>query len=152
MGSEGGDKKRLYRFEMTRSIPAYLVGLAVGDLMSAEIGPRSRVWAEPAMLEAAKAEFEGVTEKFLSVGEELYGPYVWGIYDILIMPFYFPFGGMECPLVTFLTPCLIVGDRSLVDVVAHEISHSWFGNLVTNARWSEFYLNEVRCEISSLVL
>lgn len=86
MGGEGGDKKRLYRFEMTRSIPAYLLALAVGDLVSAEIGPRSRVWAEPAMLEAATAEFEGVTEKFLSVGEELYGPYVWGIYDLLVMP------------------------------------------------------------------
>lgn len=133
---------------MTRSIPAYLVALAVGDLVSAEIGPRSRVWAEPAVLEAAKGEFEGVTEKFLEVGEELYGPYVWGTYDILVMPpgtyvkpcevnqkvdfsrsdpthpiqsTGFPFGGMENPLVTFLTPCLIVGDRSLVDVVAHEM-------------------------------
>lgn len=82
---EGGTK-RLYRFDMSRRIPAYLVALAVGDLVSAEIGPRSRVWAEPAVLEAAKAEFEGVTEKFLAVGEELYGPYVWGTYDILVMP------------------------------------------------------------------
>ncbi len=106
---------------MTRSIPAYLVALAVGDLVSAEIGPRSRVWAEPAMLEAASTEFEGVTETFLAAGESLYGEYVWGTYDLLIMPFGFPFGGMENPTLTFLTPCLIVGDRSLVDTVAHEI-------------------------------
>ncbi|PKU27179.1 hypothetical protein llap_22517 [Limosa lapponica baueri] len=103
---------------------------------------RSRVWAEPCLIEAAKKEYDGVIEEFLAVGEKLFGPYVWGRYDILFMPPSFPFGGMENPCLTFVTPCLLAGDRSLVDVIIHEISHSWFGNLVTNASWGEFWLNE----------
>ncbi|NP_001087880.2 arginyl aminopeptidase (aminopeptidase B) L homeolog [Xenopus laevis] len=129
-------------FKMTQPIPAYLVALVVGDIVSAEVGPRSRVWAEPCLIEAAKKEYDGVIEDFLKVGEKLFGPYVWGRYDVLFMPPSFPFGGMENPCITFVTPCLLAGDRSLADVIIHEISHSWFGNLVTNANWGEFWLNE----------
>ncbi|XP_036415354.1 aminopeptidase B isoform X2 [Colossoma macropomum] len=131
-----------FLFSMEQPIPAYLVALAVGDLVSAEVGPRSRVWTEPCFLEAAKKEYDGVIEEFLLVGEKLFGPYVWGRYDVLFMPPSFPFGGMENPCLTFVTPCLLAGDRSLADVIIHEICHSWFGNLVTNANWGDFWLNE----------
>ncbi|XP_010829416.1 PREDICTED: aminopeptidase B [Bison bison bison] len=103
---------------------------------------RSRVWAEPCLIDAAKEEYDGVIEEFLATGEKLFGPYVWGRYDVLFMPPSFPFGGMENPCLTFVTPCLLAGDRSLADVIIHEIAHSWFGNLVTNANWGEFWLNE----------
>ncbi|OWF37302.1 aminopeptidase B-like [Mizuhopecten yessoensis] len=136
-----GDKDN-YFFSLPHAIPAYLVALAVGDLSSAQIGPRSHVWTEPCLLEKARAEFDGVVEDFLQTGERLFGAYVWDTYDLLVMPPSFPFGGMENPCLTFVTPCLLVGDKSLTDVVIHEISHSWFGNLVTNANWSEFWLNE----------
>lgn len=129
-------------FQMSHPIPSYLIALAIGDLASAEVGPRSRVWAEPCLIEAAKEEYSGVIEEFLATGEKLFGPYVWGRYDLLFMPPSFPFGGMENPCLTFVTPCLLAGDRSLADVIIHEISHSWFGNLVTNANWGEFWLNE----------
>ncbi|XP_077758594.1 aminopeptidase B isoform X2 [Canis aureus] len=129
-------------FQMCQPIPSYLIALAIGDLVSAEVGPRSRVWAEPCLIDAAKEEYNGVIEEFLATGEKLFGPYVWGRYDLLFMPPSFPFGGMENPCLTFVTPCLLAGDRSLADVIIHEISHSWFGNLVTNANWGEFWLNE----------
>ncbi|VFV26193.1 aminopeptidase b [Lynx pardinus] len=129
-------------FQMCQPIPSYLIALAIGDLVSAEVGPRSRVWAEPCLIKAAKEEYNGVVEDFLATGEKLFGPYVWGRYDLLFMPPSFPFGGMENPCLTFVTPCLLAGDRSLADVIIHEISHSWFGNLVTNANWGEFWLNE----------
>ncbi|XP_068842113.1 aminopeptidase B [Capricornis sumatraensis] len=129
-------------FQMSQPIPSYLIALAIGDLVSAEVGPRSRVWAEPCLIDAAKEEYDGVIEEFLATGEKLFGPYVWGRYDVLFMPPSFPFGGMENPCLTFVTPCLLAGDRSLADVVIHEIAHSWFGNLVTNATWGEFWLNE----------
>ncbi|CAK7310951.1 Aminopeptidase B [Vulpes lagopus] len=129
-------------FQMCQPIPSYLIALAIGDLVSAEVGPRSRVWAEPCLIDAAKEEYSGVIEEFLATGEKLFGPYVWGRYDLLFMPPSFPFGGMENPCLTFVTPCLLAGDRSLADVIIHEISHSWFGNLVTNANWGEFWLNE----------
>ncbi|KAK2526428.1 Rnpep [Columba guinea] len=136
------EKDNTFIFKMSQPIPSYLIALAVGDIVSADVGPRSRVWAEPCLIEAAKKEYDGVIEEFLAVGEKLFGPYVWGRYDILFMPPSFPFGGMENPCLTFLTPCVLAGDRSLADVVIHEISHSWFGNLVTNATWGEFWLNE----------
>uniref|UniRef100_A0A8C0HDK8 Arginyl aminopeptidase n=2 Tax=Chelonoidis abingdonii TaxID=106734 RepID=A0A8C0HDK8_CHEAB len=139
---EKQEKDNTFTFKMSQPIPSYLIALAVGDIVSAEVGPRSRVWAEPCLIEAARKEYDGVIEEFLAVGEKLFGPYVWGRYDILFMPPSFPFGGMENPCITFVTPCLLAGDRSLVDVVIHEISHSWFGNLVTNANWGEFWLNE----------
>ncbi|XP_033008989.1 aminopeptidase B isoform X1 [Lacerta agilis] len=135
-------KDNTFYFKMPLPIPSYLVALVVGDIVSAEVGPRSHVWAEPCLIEAAKKEYDGVIEEFLSTGEKLFGPYVWERYDVLFMPPSFPFGGMENPCITFVTPCLLAGDRSLADVIIHEISHSWFGNLVTNAHWGEFWLNE----------
>uniref|UniRef100_A0A8C6JL31 Aminopeptidase B n=1 Tax=Melopsittacus undulatus TaxID=13146 RepID=A0A8C6JL31_MELUD len=136
------EEDNTFVFKMSQPIPSYLIALAVGDIVAADVGPRSRVWAEPCLIEAAKKEYDGVIEEFLVVGEKLFGPYVWGRYDILFMPPSFPFGGMENPCLTFVTPCLLAGDRSLADVIIHEISHSWFGNLVTNASWGEFWLNE----------
>ncbi|ETE58300.1 Aminopeptidase B, partial [Ophiophagus hannah] len=135
-------KGNTFLFEMPHPIPSYLVALVVGDIVSAEVGPRSHVWAEPCLIEAAKKEYDGVIEEFLTTGEKIFGPYVWDRYDVLFMPPSFPFGGMENPCITFVTPCLLAGDRSLADVIIHEISHSWFGNLVTNAHWGEFWLNE----------
>eukprot|EP00062_Callorhinchus_milii_P009552 gi/632953465/ref/XP_007892433.1/ PREDICTED: aminopeptidase B [Callorhinchus milii] len=135
-------KENTFHFKMHQPVPSYLIALAVGDIVSAEVGPRSRVWTEPCLLHLAKEEYDGVIEEFLTVGEKLFGPYVWGRYDILFMPPSFPYGGMENPCLTFLTPCLLVGDRSLANVIIHEISHSWFGNLVTNANWGDFWLNE----------
>ncbi|DBA01586.1 TPA: hypothetical protein N0F65_011342 [Lagenidium giganteum] len=131
-----------FEFEMKQSIPVYLVAMAVGDLVSAQVGPRSSIWTEPCMLEASKYEFNGILEKFIAIGERLFGEYLWEQYDLLVMPPSFPYGGMENPRLTFVSPCIIAGDQSLCSVVAHEISHSWFGNLVTNATWSDFFLNE----------
>ena len=126
---------------MDESIPPYLFALAVGDLASAELGPRSRVWAEPAMVQRAAWEFEAV-DRMLTSAEALLGPYSWGRFDLLVLPPSFPYGGMENPRLTFLTPTLITGDRSLVNVVAHELAHSWTGNLVSNASAEDFWLNE----------
>lgn len=129
------------RFEMPQPIPPYLFAFAVGDLASKELSPRSRVWAEPAQLDAAAWELAQVEEQ-LRVAEALFGPYEWDRYDMLVMPPSFPYGGMENPRLTFLTPSLLAGDRSLVNVVAHELAHSWTGNLVTNATAEHFWLNE----------
>jgi len=142
-GSDAGDGDLVtFRFNMPQPIPSYLVAMAVGDLVSKDIGPRSKVWSEPTQVEAAAYEFQDMPEKYILAAEKLYGPYKWDTYDIVVMPPSFPFGGMENPRMTFVTPCLLAGDRSLGDVIAHEIAHSWFGNLVTNANWSEFWLNE----------
>ncbi|HTT66281.1 MAG TPA: M1 family metallopeptidase [Bryobacteraceae bacterium] len=130
-----------YRFRMAEPIPAYLIALAVGDIDFQALGPRTGVYAEPALLARAAREFEG-TERMLAAVEELYGPYQWGRYDMLVLPPSFPFGGMEIPKVSFITPTLIAGDKSLVSLIAHELAHSWSGNLVTNATWSDFWLNE----------
>jgi aminopeptidase N len=129
------------RFEMPQPIPPYLFALAVGDLTSRELGTRSRVWAEPKVAEAAAYEFAKVDE-MIRAGEDLFGPYDWDRFDILLMPQSFPYGGMENPRLTFLTPTLLAGDRSLVNVVAHELAHSWTGNLVTSASAEHFWLNE----------
>ncbi|POM76292.1 Metalloprotease family M01 [Phytophthora palmivora] len=134
--------KKKFTFEMKQSIPVYLVAMAVGDLVEAEVGPRSSIWTEPCMIEAATKEFDGVLEEYLVIGERLFGDYLWERYDMLVMPPSFPYGGMENPRLTFVSPCTIAGDKSLVSIVAHELSHSWFGNLVTNATWSDFFLNE----------
>src|SRR5690242_13259810 len=128
-------------FRMDEPVPSYLIALAAGDIARREIGPRSAVWAEPALLERAAREFED-TESMIQAVEELYGPYRWGRYDILVLPPSFPFGGMENPCLTFATPTILAGDKSLVSLVAHELAHSWSGNLVTNATWSDFWLNE----------
>ncbi len=129
------------RFEMPQPIPPYLFAFAVGDLASKDLSPRSRVWTEPAQLEAAAWELEHVEDQ-LRAAESLFGPYDWERYDLLVMPPSFPYGGMENPRLTFLTPSLLAGDRSLVNVVAHELAHSWTGNLVTNSNAEHFWLNE----------
>ena len=128
-------------FHMPQAIPSYLIALAVGDLASRDLSARSRVWAEPATVEAAAWEFAGVEEMIVRA-ERLFGRYEWDRYDMLVLPPSFPYGGMENPRMTFLTPTLLAGDRSLVDVVAHELAHSWTGNLVTNATMDHFWLNE----------
>jgi hypothetical protein len=138
---EPSDSGRVYRFRMEEAIPPYLIALAVGDLAFRELGPRSGVYAEPAVVEAAAYEFADV-EAMIDAAEALYGPYRWGRYDLLVLPPSFPFGGMENPRLTFATPTILAGDRSLVSLVAHELAHSWSGNLVTNATWSDFWLNE----------
>ncbi|MCX5746378.1 MAG: M1 family metallopeptidase [Proteobacteria bacterium] len=130
-----------YRFEMPQAIPPYLFAFAVGDLASRELSARCRVWAEPAVVDAAAYEFADV-EAMITAAEALFGPYDWERFDILTMPPSFPYGGMENPRLTFLTPTLLAGDRSLVSVVAHELAHSWTGNLVTNANAEHFWLNE----------
>jgi len=134
-------KPGVFRFEMPQPIPSYLIALAVGDLAFRPIGPRTGVFAEPSVVEAAAREFAD-TEKMVESVEKRFGPYRWGRYDILVLPPSFPFGGMENPKLTFATPTVLAGDRSLVALVAHELSHSWSGNLVTNATWRDFWLNE----------
>jgi leukotriene-A4 hydrolase len=128
-------------WEMPEPIPPYLLALAVGDVVSRELSPRVRVWAEPSEVDAAAREFDAV-ESMITAAERLFGPYDWERFDLLVMPPSFPYGGMENPRLTFLTPTVIVGDRSLVSVVAHELSHSWTGNLVSNASAEHFWLNE----------
>lgn len=140
-GEPAGEGRRAYRFRMDKPVAPYLIALAVGDLAFQPLGERTGVYAEPSMLEAAANELVD-TEKMVSAAEALYGPYRWGRYDMLVLPPSFPFGGMENPMLTFLTPTMIAGDRSLVSLIAHELAHSWSGNLVTNATWSDFWLNE----------
>lgn len=145
MSAAGNSAKKssdgVYRFEMKQPIPSYLLALAVGDLDFRPISNRCGVYAEPSMVEKAAYEFADM-EKMVQASEELYGPYRWERYDIIVLPPSFPFGGMENPRLTFATPTIIAGDRLLVSLVAHELAHSWSGNLVTNATWNDFWLNE----------
>jgi hypothetical protein len=136
-----GDRATTARFTMPQPVAPYLIALAVGELAFQPIGARTGVWAEPAVVEAAAKEFAD-TETMIQCAVARYGPYRWGRYDILVLPPSFPFGGMENPKLTFATPTILAGDRSLVSLVAHELAHSWSGNLVTNATWSDFWLNE----------
>jgi len=138
---EPSKEKGVFSFRMPQPIPSYLIALAIGDLAFKPMSERTGVWAESSMVEAAAREFED-TEKMIVTTETLYGPYRWGRYDILVLPPSFPFGGMENPRLTFATPTVIAGDKSLVALVAHELAHSWSGNLVTNATWRDFWLNE----------
>jgi aminopeptidase N len=128
-------------FRMMKPIPPYLIALAAGDLEFRPLGERSGVFAEPSVVDAAAREFAD-TEAMIRAVEQMYGPYRWGRYDLLVLPPSFPFGGMENPCLTFATPTILAGDKSLVALVAHELAHSWSGNLVTNATWSDFWLNE----------
>jgi aminopeptidase N len=130
-----------FEFRMTQPIPPYLIALGVGDIAFKAESDRTGVYTEPAMLDAAAREFVDL-ERMVAAAEALLGPYRWGRYDLLVLPPSFPFGGMENPRLTFATPTVIAGDRSLVSLVAHELAHSWSGNLVTNATWSDFWLNE----------
>ncbi|HUB90545.1 MAG TPA: M1 family metallopeptidase [Dyella sp.] len=130
-----------FTFKQTHPIPSYLLAIAAGDLAVKETGPRSAVYAEPSVVGKAAHEFED-TEKMIATAEQLYGPYRWGRYDLLVLPPSFPYGGMENPNMTFATPTVLVGDKSLVSLVAHELAHSWSGNLVTAASWRDIWLNE----------
>lgn len=129
------------RWHMPQPIAPYLFAFAVGELASRELGARSRVWAEPSVVDGAAWEFAEV-DGMLAAGESLFGPYEWDRFDILVMPPSFPYGGMENPRLTFVTPTLLAGDRSQVRVIAHELAHAWSGNLVTNANAEHFWLNE----------
>ncbi|MET0238823.1 MAG: M1 family metallopeptidase [Sphingobium sp.] len=135
------DGRRRFKFRMDKAVPPYLIAFAVGDLKFRSLGARSGVWTEASMLDAAATEFVDI-EKMIDAAIALYGPYRWGRYDMLVLPPAFPFGGMENPMLTFLTPTILSGDRSNTNVVAHELAHSWSGNLVTNATWSDNWLNE----------
>lgn len=130
-----------YVFRMPQAIPSYLIALAVGDLGFQAMSDRTGVYAEPSVLQVAAKEFED-TEQMIQVTESIYGPYRWGRYDLLILPPSFPYGGMENPRLTFVSPTVIAGDKSLVSLIAHELAHSWSGNLVTNTNWNNFWLNE----------
>lgn len=144
MSAENPQKKSedgRYNFRMPQAIPSYLLALGAGDLTFEPIGDRAGVYGEPEMVKNAAFEF-AQTEEMIQAAEKLYGPYFWGRYDMLVLPPSFPFGGMENPRLTFLTPTVVVGDRSLVSLIAHELAHSWSGNLVTNATWNDFWLNE----------
>jgi leukotriene A-4 hydrolase/aminopeptidase len=130
-----------YRFNMPQAIPPYLIALAVGDIAFKPLSSRAGVYTEPSILEKSAREFAD-TEKMIQATEKLYGAYRWGRYDILVLPPSFPIGGMENPRLTFATPTILAGDKSLVSLIAHELAHSWSGNLVTNATWRDFWLNE----------
>ncbi len=136
-----GPGRMATRFRMTNPVPPYLIAIGVGDVAFQAIDERTGVWTEPSMLHAAHDELVP-TGDMVDAAEQLYGPYRWGRYDLLVLPPSFPFGGMENPRLTFATPTIIAGDRSLVSLVAHELAHSWSGNLVTNATWADFWLNE----------
>ena len=137
--TQGGES--VFSFKMDKPVAPYLIAVAVGDLEFRSLGARSGVWTEPAMLDAAAKELAD-TEKMIDAAEKLFGPYLWARYDMLVLPPSFPFGGMENPTLTFLTPTFIAGDKSLVSLIAHELAHSWSGNLATNATWADFWLNE----------
>ncbi len=137
----GHSSQRAFRFKMTHPIAPYLIAIAIGDIGFKAEGSRTGVYAEKAMLDKAAFEFADI-QQMLDAAEKLYGPYPWGRYDVLVLPPSFPYGGMENPTLTFATPTVLAGDRSLVSLVAHELAHSWSGNLVTNATWEDFWLNE----------
>lgn len=135
------NKTGIYQFKQVHPIPSYLLALAVGDIAFKAVDERTGVYAEPSVLAKATWEFADMG-KMVHAAEKLYGPYRWGRYDLLVLPPSFPFGGMENPNLTFITPTILAGDRSLVSIICHELAHSWSGNLVTNATWNDFWLNE----------
>jgi hypothetical protein len=137
----GKDSLGAWRFRLDHPIPPYLIALACGRIEFRALSERCGVWAEPGVIERAAAELAD-TERMVQAAEKLFGPYRWGRYDLIVLPPSFPYGGMENPTLTFATPTILAGDKSLVALVAHELAHSWSGNLVTNATWSDFWLNE----------
>lgn len=136
-----GNDCKVHKWNQPVPTPAYLIALVGGDIVSRDISNRCRIWSEPSMVDAAAFDFSK-TEEYLQAAESLTTPYAWTRYDVLCLPPSFPYGGMENPCLTFVTPTLLTGDKSLADVIIHEISHSWFGNLVTNETWNHFWLNE----------
>ncbi|KAJ1921772.1 Leucyl aminopeptidase yscIV [Mycoemilia scoparia] len=141
VGSEEAGDHTIYKFSQKTTMPSYLLAIVCGNIVKADISDRCAVWTEPENIDACAWEFAEM-EKSLKIAEDLLTPYSWGRYDLLVLPPSFPYGGMENPCLTFVTPTLIAGDRSLTDVVGHEISHSWSGNLVTTKNWEHFWLNE----------
>lgn len=145
MSADGNSRNTVrngdYHFKMPHPIPSYLIAIAVGDLKFQSLGKRTGVYTEPSMLKKSAFELAD-TEKMVEATEKIYGKYRWDRYDILVLPPSFPFGGMENPMLTFATPTILAGDKSLVSLVAHELAHSWSGNLVTNSTWRDFWLNE----------
>ena len=139
--ARGPEGSGMFIFNMPQPIPSYLFAIAVADLEFRELGPRTGIYADPKIIDAAAWEFAGI-EKTIIEAEKLLGPYLWGRYDMLVLPPSFPFGGMENPRLTFLTPTAILGTRGQVNLVTHELAHAWTGNLVTNATWQDFWLNE----------
>ena len=135
------NKDGVYSFKMVQAVPSYLMALAVGNLQYKSLGEETGVYAEPSVIDAAAYEFADM-QNMVDTAEALYGPYQWGKYDVIVLPPSFPFGGMENPRLTFATPTIIAGDRSLTALIAHELAHSWSGNLVTNATWEDIWLNE----------
>ncbi len=135
------DGRHTASYRMDKPVAPYLIAMAIGDLQFRPLSRNTGIWTEPAMLDKSAWEFAGL-DKFVTAAEGLYGPYRWGRYDVLVLPPSFPFGGMENPMLTFATPTVLAGDRSLVSLIAHELAHSWSGNLVTNATWDDFWLNE----------
>lgn len=138
---DAGDGQHTFTFRMDHPVAPYLIALAAGNIEFRELGPRTGVWAEPEMMDAAHAELTD-TEAMVTAAEGLFGEYRWGRYDMIVLPPSFPYGGMENPVMTFLTPTFIAGDRSLTGLVAHELAHSWSGNLVTYSSWRDGWLNE----------
>lgn len=138
---DAGEGKHTFAFRMDHPVAPYLIALAAGNIEFAELGARTGVWTEPETMEAAKAELVD-TEAMVEAAEGLFGEYRWGRYDMIVLPPSFPYGGMENPVMTFLTPTFIAGDRSLTGLVAHELAHSWSGNLVTYSSWRDGWLNE----------
>ncbi|KAM6304924.1 aminopeptidase RNPEPL1 [Aegotheles albertisi] len=136
------EEEGVYQFYMEYPVPAYLVALVAGDLVHADIGPRSRVWAEPCLLPTAISKLSGMVERWLTAAESLYGPYIWGRYDIVFLPPSFPIVAMENPCLTFIISSILESDEFLIIDVIHEVAHSWFGNAVTNATWEEMWLSE----------
>jgi hypothetical protein len=136
-----GGAANVFKFEMLQTIPSYLMALAVGELTFRPLGARTGVYAEPSVGDRAAYEFVDV-ERMIAAAENRFGAYRWGRSDILVLPPSFPLGGMENPKLTFVTPTILTGDRSLVSLLAHELAHSWAGNLVTNATWDDYWLNE----------
>ena len=141
VGVRESGESHVFEFKMPQPIPSYLFAIGAGNLVFRELGPRTGVYAEPERIEAAAWEFAENEEKIVEA-EKLLGPYLWGRYDLLILPPSFPYGGMENPRLTFLTPTAILGNRGQARLISHELAHAWTGNLVTNATWEDFWLNE----------
>jgi aminopeptidase N len=137
----GAAGEAIDRFAIPDPIPPYLIAFAVGNLESRRLSHRSSVWAAPALVDAAASELSRV-ETVLEAAESLFGSYRWGRYDLLVLPPSFPYGGMENPRLSFLSPSLLSGDGAVVNVIAHEVAHAWAGNLVSNASANDFWLNE----------
>jgi leukotriene-A4 hydrolase len=137
----GDERPGRYQFSMPQAIPPYLIAIAAGDLAIKEINPQVAIFAEQYIVDAAAWEFAD-TPRMIAITEQMYGAYLWDRYDLLVLPPSFPFGGMENPRLSFITPTVVSGDRSLINLIAHELAHSWSGNLVTNASWRDLWINE----------